>query len=100
MNHAFLLPAARFLQLSQRITVYPELITQQCFWLQLYNIDRGIVMLYFYTLTGKLVCKAILTHKEHFSMHAIRLPASIRGGIYRLAVCCGEHHYLQTLVVR
>jgi hypothetical protein len=100
MNNVLLSPAAQLLHLSQRITVYPDLITEQSFWLQLYNIDRGIAMLYFYTLTGSLVCKAILTHKEHFSTHVIKLPASLRGGIYRLYICCGEAYYQKTLVIR
>jgi len=100
MNEILRNPVTQLWHLSQRVTVYPELITEQCFWLQLYNIDRGLLSLYFYTLTGRLVCKAILTHKEHFSMHVIKLPASLRGGIYRLSVCCGDYHYLKTLIIR
>jgi hypothetical protein len=33
-------------------------------------------------------------------MHVIKLPASLRGGIYRLSVCCGDYHYLKTLIIR
>jgi hypothetical protein len=99
LTNVSLLPAASFMQLSQRITVYPELITQRCFWLQLYNIDRGILTLYFYTLAGRLLFKGITAHKEHFSMHAIPLPESITSGIYKIAVSCGDYHYLKTLVI-
>ncbi|AXY73495.1 hypothetical protein D3H65_05665 [Paraflavitalea soli] len=95
-----LLPAARFLQLSQRITLYPSLVTERRFWLQLYNIERGVFTIYFYTLSGVLLFKSFLAHKEHFSTHTICLPVLISTGIYKVAVCCGDSHYLQTIVIR
>lgn len=95
-----LLPAARFLQLSQRITLYPNLVTEKRFWLQLYNIERNVFTIYFYTLSGMLLFKSFLAHKEHFSTHTICLPARISTGIYKVAVCCGDYHYLQTIVIR
>ena len=95
-----LLPAARFLQLSQRITLYPNLVTEKRFWLQLYNIERSVFAVYFYTLSGALLFKTFLAHKDHFSTHTIWLPAKIGTGIYKVAVYCGEHHYLKTIVIR
>ena len=99
ITQASVSPAARFMQLSQRITVYPDLITQRCFWLQLNNIDRGILSLYIYTLAGTLLCKGIVAHKEHFSTHTIPIPESITHGIYKIAITCGDYHYLKTLVI-
>ncbi len=95
-----MLPAARFLQVTQRITLYPSLVTEKRFWLQLYNIERGIFTVYFYTLSGMLLFKTLLAHADHYSTHTINLPARIGTGIYKVAVCCGEHHYLQSIVIR
>ena len=95
-----LLPAARFLQATQRITLYPTLVTEQRFWLQLYNIDRTVFALYFYTLSGVLLFRSFIAHKEHFSTHTICLPQQISGGIYKVAILCGDHHFLQSVVVR
>jgi hypothetical protein len=100
MNQPLLLPTARFLQHSQRITLYPDLVTERRFWLQLYSIDRCVASLYFYTLSGMLIFKAFLAHKEHFSTHTIWLPAQVSTGIYKIAVYCGEHHYLKTIIIR
>jgi len=95
-----LLPATRFLQLSQRITLYPNLVTEKRFWLQLYNIERGVFTIYFYTLSGMLLFKGFLAHKEHFSTHTICLPARLSTGIYKVAVCGGDYYHLQTMVIR
>ncbi|WP_276482732.1 hypothetical protein [Paraflavitalea pollutisoli] len=95
-----LLPAARFLSATQRITLYPTLVTERRFWLQLYNIDRTVFAIYFYTLSGALLFRSVLAHKEHFSTHAIPLPQYVTGGIYKVAVCCGDHHFLHSIVVR
>ena len=94
-----LLPATRFLQVSQRITLYPDLVTERRFWLQLYSIDRCVFSVYFYTLSGMLMFKTFLAHKEHFSTHTIWLPANISTGIYRVAICCGEHYYQKMVVI-
>lgn len=95
-----LLPAARFLQATQRITLYPTLVTERKFWLQLYNIDRTVFALYCYTLSGALLFRSFIAHKEHFSTHVISLPRHITGGIYKVALYCGDHHYLHSIVVR
>lgn len=95
-----LLSAAGYSALSQRITLYPNLVTEKRFWLQLYNIDRGIFTIYFYTLSGVLLFKGFLAHKEHFSTHTINIPEKLTTGIYKIAVCCDEFYYLKTLVVR
>jgi hypothetical protein len=95
-----LLPAAGFLQLSHRITLYPNLVTEKRFWLQLYNIERGVFTIYFYTLSGMLLFKSFLAHKEHFSTHTICLPARVSTGIYKVAVYGGDLHHWQTIVIR
>jgi hypothetical protein len=95
-----LLPALSLLQLSQRITLYPELVTEKRFWLQLYNIERGVFTVYFYTLSGVLLFQTFLAHKEHYSTHTIWLPAKISTGIYKVAVFSSEHYYLKTVVIR
>lgn len=94
-----MLPAARFLQPTQRVTIYPNLVTERKFWLQLYSIDRGLLTIYFYTLTGTLLFKAISAYKEHWSTHTIALPAIIMAGVYKVAISCGELHYSKTLVI-
>lgn len=95
-----LLSAARLLTLSQRITLYPNLVTEKRFWLQLYNIERGVFTVYFYTLSGALLFQTFLAHKEHHSTHTIWLPAKISTGIYKVAVFGSNHYYLRTVVIR
>lgn len=94
------LPAARFLTGSQRITLYPTLVTERRFWLQLYNMDRSVMAIYFYTLSGYMLFKAFIAHRDHFSTHTISLPHYVRSGVYKVAIFCGDHHYLQSIVIR
>jgi hypothetical protein len=94
-----ILPAARFLQPAQRVTIYPNLVTERRFWLQLYSIERAVMTIYFYTLHGTLLFKTIVAHKEHWSTHTVWLPSIVTSGVYKVAISCGELHYAKTLVI-
>ena len=84
---------------TQRITIYPNLVSQKTFWLQLYNIDQCVFTVHLYSLTGQQVFKHFLFHSDFHSNHAIHLPAHIERGVYKLAIRYGENHYVQPIVI-
>lgn len=90
---------AHFLKRSQRITVYPNLVSLKQFWLQLYNIDNCVFTIQLYTLTGYEVFRRFFYHANFCSNHTIKLPEKLERGIYKLVICCDEIRYTQPLVV-
>jgi len=84
---------------TQRITIYPNLVSQKTFWLQLYNIDQCVFTVHLYSLTGQQVFKHFLFHSDFHSNHTIHLPAHIGRGVYKLAIRYGENHYVQPIVI-
>jgi hypothetical protein len=84
---------------SQRITVYPTLVSQKQFWLQFYNIEKCVFSIHLYSLSGQQVYKHFIFHSEMHSNHAIHLPSYIERGVYKLAIRYGDNHYVQPIVI-
>jgi len=84
---------------AQRITVYPNLVTQKQFWLQLYNIDKCVFSVHVYSLTGQQVFKLFLYHSDVHSSHTIQLPAHVQRGVYKVAVRTSDSHHVQPIVI-
>lgn len=84
---------------TQRITVYPTLVSQKKFWLQLYNIEQCVFTVQIYSLAGQQVFKHFLFHSDFHSTHTVLLPHHLPRGIYKVAIRCGEHHYVQPIVI-
>lgn len=84
---------------SQRITIYPNLVSQKRFWLQFYNIDPCVFTVHLYSLTGQQVFKHFLFHNDLHSNHTVQLPAHISRGIYKVAIRYGDNHYVQPIVI-
>ena len=71
---------------SQRITIYPNLVTQKLFWIQFYYIDKCVFSVHLYTLTGEEVYRRFFHHANYHATHAIQLPLRLARGIYKLAI--------------
>lgn len=98
MNQRQLLPSRPSKRL-QRITLYPTLVTQHQFWIQLYNVDTGCFSVHLYTLHGQEVFTHFYTHQQINTMHAIQVHDHIGRGIYKVAVRCDEVQYVQNIVI-
>jgi hypothetical protein len=83
----------------QRVTVYPNLVSQQKFWLQLYHIDKSVFTVQLYSLAGQQVFKLFLYHADFHSTHTIQLPRHIDRGIYKVAIRVGDEHFVQPIVL-
>ena len=83
----------------QRVTVYPTLVSQQKFWLQLYNIEKCVFTVQLYSLAGRQVYKHFLYHADIHSTHTIQFPRHIDRGIYKVAIRFGDEHYVQNIVI-
>ena len=84
---------------TQRITVYPNLVSQKKFWLQLYNIEQCVFTVQLYSLTGQQVFKHFLNHSDFHSTHTVQLPYQLPRGIYKVAIRYGDNHYVQPIVI-
>lgn len=84
---------------AQRVTIYPYLVSQKQFWLQLYNIDKCVFTVHLYSLTGQQVFKHFLYHSDFHSTHTIKLPTHVSRGVYKVAVRFGDNHYVQPIVI-
>ena len=85
---------------AQRITVYPNLVSQKKFWLQLYNIDQCVFTVHLYSLTGQQVFKHHIYHSDFHSTHTVQLPQHLCRGIYKIAIRYGDTHYVQPMVIQ
>ena len=94
-----ILPKTERKKRAQRVTVYPNLVSQKKFWLQLYNIEKCVFSVHLYSLTGQQVFKHFLFHSDFHSTHAILLPGNLGRGVYKVAVRVGELHYVQPIVI-
>ena len=83
----------------QRVTVYPNLVSQQKFWLQLYSIEKCVFTVQLYSLAGQQVYKHFLYHADYHSTHTIQLPRHIDRGIYKVAIRVGDEHFVQPIVI-
>jgi hypothetical protein len=84
---------------AQRITVYPNLVSQKKFWLQLYNIEQCVFTVHLYSLAGQQVFKHHIYHADLHSNHTVQLPQQIPRGIYKIAIRYGDNHYVQPMVI-
>lgn len=84
---------------TQRITVYPNLVSQKKFWLQFYNIEQCVFTVQVYSLAGQQVFKHFVYHSELHSNHTVVLPDHIPRGIYKVAIRFGENHHVQLIVI-
>jgi hypothetical protein len=83
----------------QRITVYPNLVSQKKLWLQLYNIEQCVFTIHLYSLAGQQVFKHFLLHSDFHSTHTVYLPQHLDRGIYKIAIRYGDNHYVQPIVI-
>ena len=90
---------SRLKKRAERITIYPNLVSQKQFYLQLYNIDKCVFTVHLYSLTGQQVFKLFLFHSDFHSNHTIRLPNHLGRGVYKVAIRYGDNHYVQPLVI-
>ena len=84
---------------TQRITVYPNLVSQKKFWLQLYNIEQCVFTIQLYSLAGQQVFKHFLFHSDLHSTHTVHLPQHLDRGMYKIAIRYGDNHYVQPIVI-
>ena len=84
----------------QRITVYPNLVSQKKFWLQLYNIETCVFTVHVYSLAGQQVFKHHIYHSDLHSTHTVELPWHLPRGIYKIAIRYGDNHYVQPIVIQ
>ena len=84
---------------TQRVTIYPTLVSQKKFWIQLYNIEQCVFTVHLYELSGQQVYKHFIFHSNLHSNHTIYLPTHIGRGIYKLAVRYGDNHIVQPMVI-
>lgn len=92
-------PINRLQKRNQRLTIYPTLVSQKQFWLQLYNIEKCVFTVHLYSLSGEQVFKHFIFHSELHTNHTIHLPWYIERGVYKLAIRYGDNHYVQPIVV-
>ena len=92
--------AGQTLRRSQRITVYPHLVSQKQFWLQFYYVDKCVFSVHLYTLTGQEVFRKFFHHANYHGTHAVQLPRNLVTGIYKLAIRSEHISHMQPLVVR
>jgi hypothetical protein len=85
---------------AHRITVYPNLVSQKKFWLQLYNIEQCVFTVHLYSLAGQQVFKQFLYHSDMHSTHTVQLPHHLARGIYKIAIRYGDSHYVQPIVIQ
>jgi hypothetical protein len=85
---------------AHRITVYPNLVSQKKFWLQLYNIEQCVFTVHLYSLAGQQVFKQFLYHSDMHSTHTVQLPQHLARGIYKIAIRYGDSHYVQPIVIQ
>lgn len=84
----------------ERITVYPNLVSQKKFWLQLYNIEQCVFTVQLYSLAGQQVFKHFLFHSDLHSTHTVQLPQQLDRGIYKIAIRYGDNHFVQPIVIQ
>lgn len=84
---------------SRRVTLYPNLVTQRCCWLQLYHVENGPVHIELYTLSGGLVLKNFCYHAGFQSTHTITFPAHIKRSIYKITIRCADHAITQPIII-
>jgi hypothetical protein len=92
--------AGQALRRSQRITIYPNLVSQKQFWLQFYYVDKCVFSVHLYTLTGHEVFRKFFHHSSFHATHAVLLPVNLVTGIYKLAIKSEHISHLQPIVVR
>lgn len=85
---------------AERITVYPNLVSQKKFWLQLYNIEQCVFTVQLYSLAGQQVFKHFLFHSDFHSTHTVHLPPQLARGIYKIAIRYGDNHFVQPMVIQ
>ena len=90
---------AHFLKRSQRITVYPNLVSIKQCWLQLYNIDSCVFSVQLHTLSGFEMFRRFFYHTGLYSNHTIKIPAKLERGIYKMLICCDDIRYNQLLII-
>jgi hypothetical protein len=93
-------PSKLAMKRSQRITVYPNLVSQKKFWIQLYSIEKCVFTVHLYSLTGQQVFKLFLNHADMTSEHTVHLPQHIQRGIYKVAIRFGEEHHVQPMIIQ
>jgi hypothetical protein len=92
--------AAPSLLRSQRITVYPNLVSQKQFWLQLYYVDKCVFSVHLYSLTGHEVFRKFFHHASYHGTHSVQLPRNLVTGIYKLAIRSEHISHMQPIVIR
>lgn len=72
------------------IGVYPSLVKNNQFTLQITNLPAGSYRINIRSATGQLVLSRNLNHAGGSSAQTINLPASVQKGVYRVNVAGGE----------
>jgi hypothetical protein len=85
---------------TQRITVYPNLVSQKIFWLQFYYVDRCVFSVHLYTLGGYEVFRKFYFHDTFHATHAVQLPRHLVRGVYKLVIRSERLHHAQPIVLR
>lgn len=85
---------------TQRITVYPNLVTQKLFWLQFYYVDTCVFSVHLYTLSGYEVFRKFFHHANYHATHVVQLPRHVMTGVYKLVISSERIDHLQPIVIR
>jgi hypothetical protein len=83
---------------SQRITIYPNLVSQRQFWIQFYYVEKCVFSVHLYTLTGQEVYRHFFHHGSIHATHNVQLPRMVRG-IYKLAIRSEHIGELRPIVI-
>lgn len=84
---------------TQRITIYPSLVTQKQFWIQFYYVDKCVFSVQLYALNGDEVFRRFFHHGSWHGTHVVQLPWRLNRGIYRLAIRSERISWLQPIVI-
>ena len=92
--------AGNMLQRSQRISIYPNLVSQKQFWIQFYYVDKCVFSVHLYTLNGEEVFRKFFHHSKLHDTHAVQLPVRFIRGIYKLAIRSEHITRMQPIVIQ
>lgn len=85
---------------TQRITVYPNLVTQKLFWLQFYYVDKCVFSVHLYTLSGYEVFRKFYHHANYHATHAVQLPRHLMRGVYKMVIKSERINHGQPIVIK
>jgi hypothetical protein len=84
---------------GQGIGVYPSIVKNNQFTLQITNLPGGNYRLNIHNAVGQLVVSRNMNHNGGSSVQTINLPAGIQKGVYKVSVTGAAETAVRTIVV-